>query len=390
VQYFTVLKQDFVKNTDFLVGCNAYNYTQLGAKLDLKAGMSCKICVFYPSVFDKYCNLKVTLHLCTMKHHPRITYLDSHHIDKGAEQLPRPHNFQIRFTQFLFKNFGGFFPKFTARLAYRIFASPRWRAQHKRPDDLILSAKVVDFPFNNEIVKIYEWDTVSKDSFVHWTPLEGERGHFDPKKPKILLAHGWESRGTALRMYVRPLLEKGFKVIAFDALAHGDSTGSRNNLPTNGSTIVALVQHYGGFHAAIGHSFGCSSLIYAQAFLDKTIDFQRLVFLAVPYKTRRIMEGFFKFLQIPPKVAAAFLQHVHDLTGRSVDDMDVARLSPPSVKVGKLLLVHDQKDDVTGIDAAESIVETWENAQLLVTTGFGHFRMVKNPDVIRRVVDFIT
>ncbi len=58
--------------------------------------------------------------------------------------------------------------------------------------------------------------------------------------------------------------------------------------------------------------------------------------------------------------------------------------------MGKLLLVHDRKDEVTTIDAAERVVTHWENAQLLMTEGYGHFRIAKNPDVIRRIVAFIT
>jgi hypothetical protein len=34
-------------------------------------------------------------------------------------------------------------------------------------------------------------------------------------------------------------------------------------------------------------------------------------------------------------------------------------------------------------------VQHWDHAQLLITEGFGHFNLVKNPDVIARVQRFI-
>src|SRR5262245_23043113 len=52
----------------------------------------------------------------------------------------------------------------------------------------------------------------------------------DEKAPAILLAHGWLGRGAQLGKLVEPLLEKGFQVIAWDAPAHGDSSGTRANL----------------------------------------------------------------------------------------------------------------------------------------------------------------
>ena len=59
------------------------------------------------------------------------------------------------------------------------------------------------------------------------------------------------------------------------------------------------------------------------------------------------------------------------------------------VKVEKLLLIHDEKDEVTDIIAAKRVEAAWKNALLLITSGYGHFRIAKNPDVIRRIIGFI-
>ncbi|MBL7813658.1 MAG: alpha/beta hydrolase [Saprospiraceae bacterium] len=299
----------------------------------------------------------------------RIEYLESNHFDGKTEHAPKIKPWQLRVAQFLFSTFGSVSPQYMARLAYKIFATPRHRAKHRQPDDLIRAAKVIDLPFDGHIVKLYEWEK-------------------EPDAPIILLAHGWESRGTALRMFVKPLLNKGFKVVAFDALAHGDSDGSTNNLLTNARTIAAIHAHYGNIYGAIGHSFGCSSLVYAQQFVNNAIDFQRLVFLAVPHRTKRIMDGFLAYMNAPNAVKKAFFHYIESLTKQPIETSDTA-LAYPSVKVGQLLLIHDQDDDVTSIDAAERVVEHWDNALLLVTKGYGHFRIAKNPDVIRRIVDFL-
>ncbi len=299
-----------------------------------------------------------------------IEYLESAHADVGKERLPKVRNWQLSIARTFFTTFGAIFPRFTAKLAYKFFGTPRWRAQHKRPDALILAAKVVDFPFKNETIKCYEWGDAAATR-------------------TILLAHGWESRGTALRMYVPDLMEKGFKIVAFDALAHGDSTGEKNNLLTNAQVIQALYAHYGGFYGAIGHSFGCSSIVYALQFLDQTMSIKRLVFLAVPPALRKIVEGVFKMLALTKATQSVFIAHIDRMTGHSIDESDVATAGK-KVNVEKLLLIHDAQDDVTHIDAAKRVEAAWDNATLLISSGYGHFRIAKNPDIIRRIIGFIS
>ena len=298
-----------------------------------------------------------------------IEYLTSTHADTGKERVPQIKAWQQTLVRAFFQAFGSLFPRPMGLLAYKIFGTPRWRAQHKRPDDLILAARLVDFPFQNDIIKCYEWGDANASK-------------------TILFAHGWESRGTALRMYVPELMKRGFKIVAFDALGHGDSTGKRNNLLTNARTVAALSKHYGSFYGAIAHSFGCSSIVYAMQFLDKDMAIKRLVFLAVPPSLIKIIEGVFKIFTLPKRAQKVFIQHIEQMTGHSVALSDVATASA-QVNVEKLLLIHDEKDEVTDIIAAKRVEAAWKNALLLITSGYGHFRIAKNPDVIQRIIAFI-
>jgi pimeloyl-ACP methyl ester carboxylesterase len=301
--------------------------------------------------------------------HPKIEYLQSTHVDRKIEPTPPVSKWKIRLAQGAFQILGHIFPKKMAKQAFKIFATPRWRAQHTRTDAIINSAEVSDFVFREFTIKIYEW---------------GKDGD-----PIILLAHGWESRGTALRMFVKPLLTEGYKVVAYDAVGHGDSSGERNNLSTNAKTISAIIQHFGGVYGAIGHSFGCSSLVYALQYVDNSLSFEKLVLLAVPPRMTLIVGGLFKVLKAPKRVQNAFYQNAIDIYGHDISNVDTVT-AYKEVKVGQLLLIHDKEDDITPIHTAEKIVENWENAKLLVTEGYGHFRLAKNPDVIKRILGFIT
>jgi predicted alpha/beta-fold hydrolase len=299
----------------------------------------------------------------------RIEVLKTNPPDGKEDRLPKAHNIQLSLTRFVFQTFGQVFPTKMSELAYRIFATPRWRAQHLRTDTVIDSAKKVDFIFRNFKVKLYEWG--------------------NPDDRIVLLAHGWESRGTALRMYVKPLLAQGFRVVAFDSLGHGDSEGERNNLSTNAKLMAEIVNHYSGIYSCIGHSFGCSSLIYMLQHVDNQLVVERAVFLAVPHGIKKIVDDYFVFLNVPKRVQHVFYKTIESINNQPIDVLEVAT-AHASVKLGKLLLVHDRFDDVTSLDAAELVVEHWSNSHLLITEGYGHFRLAKNPDVIKRIVDFIS
>lgn len=300
--------------------------------------------------------------------HPKIELLQSNHPDNKTEPTPRIKSWQIRLARIGFQTLGRVFPKTMAQQAFKLFATPRWRAKHTRTDAVIDNAKVSDFPFREFTIKLYDWGQVGD--------------------PIILLAHGWESRGTALRMYVKPLLAAGFRVVAYDAIGHGDSTGERNNLSTNAKTMVAIIHHFKGIYGAIGHSFGCSSLVYALQYVDNNIDIKKVVFIAVPHKTKKIMDGYLDIFKAPDALKASFYATVERINGRKVEEIDAAN-AYPHVKIGELLLIHDRFDEVTSLDAAENVVNKWDNARLLITEGYGHFRLAKNPDVIKRIVDFI-
>ena len=298
----------------------------------------------------------------------RIEVLQSTHPTGKEDRLPEAKTGLLKLTRLGFQTLGHIFPKQMAGLAYRIFATPRWRARHLREDDIIKSARKWDLQFREFKVKMYEWG--------------------NPKDRIILLAHGWESRGTALRMYVNPLLEKGFCVVAFDSLAHGDSEGSRNNVSTNAKVMADIIHHYGGIYGVIGHSFGCSTLAYMLQYVDNQSFVERAVFLAVPHRVKKIIDDYFVFLKIPKPVQQHFHKNIEAINGRPLEEIDVATAHPP-LKIGKLLLVHDRFDNVTSLEAAERVVERWDNSQLLITEGYGHFRLAKNPDVIKRIVDFL-
>jgi pimeloyl-ACP methyl ester carboxylesterase len=265
-----------------------------------------------------------------------------------------------------FSTFGPLAPRLAARLAYLLFTTPRIRARHSTSDEWLEKARRFEITYKSFRLKAYEWG-------------EGER--------VILLVHGWESRGTALRSFVPALLERGFRVVAFDGPAHGDSGGKRTNIRHFAGAVRSIMLELGGVYGIIGHSFGGASTIYALGLLNSGLRMAKAVFIATPASVIPIYEDIVRTLNLPPSVAMHFKNLMERIAGRPLVDLDATR-GLASRHIGKILLIHDRKDSVVPLEGSFAMAAAWENAHLLLTDGYGHYRLMKNPDLVNRVGEF--
>ena len=291
----------------------------------------------------------------------KIELLASDWIDPKPEQKPGYPRI-LSLIQAGFRWLGPLAPRLASRMAYRFFSTPRVRARHAVSDEWLEKARPFEIAYRSLRLKGYEWG-------------EGEQ--------LILLVHGWESRGTALRSFVPYLLDLGFRVVAFDGPAHGDSEGKRTDLRHFAGAVQAVIRHLGGVHGIIAHSFGGASTLYGLTQLDTSLHIDKLVLIAVPASMVRIFEETVRTLELPPSVAMHFKNLLERLAGRPLVDLDAINNSQQLS--GKILLVHDKSDSQVRVANSLALVEQWDNAQLVLTDGYGHFRLMKNPDLLRRV-----
>ncbi|HFB99244.1 MAG TPA: alpha/beta hydrolase, partial [Phaeodactylibacter sp.] len=180
---------------------------------------------------------------------------------RPKEKKPQRIPLSYRMVQFAFGTLGRAFPKPFAKLAFRFFTTPRRRAKHKKSDPILETAQVSEMLVGRNMIKMYEWGTGKKT---------------------ILLVHGWESRGTALRSFVMSLVAAGYRVATFDAPAHGDSGGKRVHLVTYSEAFKALYYKYENVESIITHSFGGVVAVYAMVKLDSEMTAQKMVMIASP------------------------------------------------------------------------------------------------------------
>jgi pimeloyl-ACP methyl ester carboxylesterase len=204
-------------------------------------------------------------------------------------------------------------------------------------------------------------------------------------RPTVLLLHGWNGRGSQMGAFAGPLVDAGYRVVAYDLPAHGRSPGNSTNL----FEVIDTLRHVAGMftpvRAIVAHSFGAVSAIMAA---HEGLPVERLVCISPPNSLRFMLERFGRILAIPPRAQAALARRIETNFGNNVWErvsMDhlVATLRVPG------LVVHDEQDYDVAISEGDAIARSWPKAQLVRTRGLGHRRILRDTKVVRTVVGFI-
>ncbi|UVS79093.1 alpha/beta fold hydrolase [Actinokineospora sp. UTMC 2448] len=210
--------------------------------------------------------------------------------------------------------------------------------------------------------------------------------------PTVYLAHGWGGHRGQLAGLVDPLVAAGYRVVAFDALSHGESGPGalgpdRSTLPEFAAALTAVVAESGPAHGIVAHSMGGTAA--ALAVLDG-VRASRLALVAPVAEPIGQTAEFAKALGFGERVHAAMLRRLRRLAGRPLTDFDIPARAAGRADLPPLLVVHDVKDREVAHANGAAIAESWPGARLVTTEGLGHRRVLADQDVLRAVIGFVT
>jgi pimeloyl-ACP methyl ester carboxylesterase len=203
--------------------------------------------------------------------------------------------------------------------------------------------------------------------------------------PSVLLVHGWEGRGAQLGAVIEPLVAAGLSVVAFDAPGHGDSPGHRAYLTDLADAAIDVAAASGPVHATISHSFGAAAVLLAHE--RGGLDAARNVMIAPNVILEDGVRRFAQVLGLDEADRASFEQHIGASAGVPLEALRLERLA--AVRDAALLVVHDRGDREVPFAQGEALAAAWPAARLHATSGLGHRRILRDPDVIERVVELV-
>ncbi|QNK03156.1 alpha/beta fold hydrolase [Dyella telluris] len=231
----------------------------------------------------------------------------------------------------------------------------------------------------------------------------GERLHFSvdgrqvtawawgDEGPTVILLHGWGGHAAQLQTFVLPLREAGFRVMAFDAPSHGDSAASRH-----GGQRVTFFQFADALRliaagentlaGIIAHSGGCTAV--SLALRDGWTPPAQLVFIAPFVHPAASVDAFARAIGANGRVVAAFSAGVERWLGKPWSYLDISTLEAAH-KRHRLLVIHDEEDKEVPLAHARALAASWPKAQLMVTRGLGHRRVLRDPAVVEKALGFL-
>ena len=201
----------------------------------------------------------------------------------------------------------------------------------------------------------------------------------------VLLSHGWNGRASPFSVLVRELVAEGYRVVAFDAPAHGSSGGRRTYLVDWLDVFGRLQDRHGSFHAMVGHSFGGLAALVGVA---GGTEAARVVTIAAPADADLLLAQFQGMLGYSDAVSARMRERFASRYFPGEPDpfawlSTVRRPLPAGVP---LLVAHDDGDRMVPFTESGRIAAANTGAQVLATTGLGHNRILAADQVLDAVL----
>jgi pimeloyl-ACP methyl ester carboxylesterase len=217
------------------------------------------------------------------------------------------------------------------------------------------------------------------------------RGHVWGSGPVVYLVHGWGGRGSQLASFVESLLAGGFRVVMFDAPAHGDSDPGpagpgRTHGVEFGKALDAVFARFGPAHAVVAHSLGAISTYLTLRF--GWLSTSRLVLVAPMVAAVPLFDQFQRALGFGARTRRAFDRHLEEFVGIPMGEFD-AIYQASHVDPVRTLIVHDRGDRQTPWADSVRLVDSLPDARLVTTNGLGHRRLLEDSAVVREVVAFL-
>jgi pimeloyl-ACP methyl ester carboxylesterase len=208
-----------------------------------------------------------------------------------------------------------------------------------------------------------------------------------PTGKKFLIVHGFAGNSRSFERYIKPALAKGYDVYAFDAPAHGKSEGRRLNAATYVNMLQTIIDRYGSFDAYMAHSLGGLSLMLALHQVSYHNN-PKIVLIAPATESTTAAEIFYKFLQLPARLRAAFEKKIKETVGVPLQWYSISRILH-DIK-GDILWLHDEDDHTTPIKDVYPLMNQQPlHVHFHFTKGLGHSRIYKDMKVKQLIVDFL-
>lgn len=253
-------------------------------------------------------------------------------------------------------------PKFAAELAFHTFCKVRKGGVLPHQVGYLKEARFEKVEMAGHSVQTYRWEGAG-DS--------------------VLLVHGWQSNTFRWRNLIATLRNAGFNILAFDAPAHGLSSGKYLHVPLYSDCLMHVISAYKPKYV-VGHSVGGMTALYTQ-FRAPSNGVEKIVTIGSPAEFQEIMTHFYTLLGLNKRLRTALEEYIEKRFGFQVQEFSSVAFVRNIRQKG--LLLHDQADTVAPFQASEQVHAHWADSQLMATEGLGH--SMHQEVVNKKILEFL-
>ncbi len=278
-----------------------------------------------------------------------------------------PAAFRMRAVRGLFRTLSAVSPGMAARAASRLWFTPPRPPLPQHLHDLLATGVRAELLVHGRRVVSWSWGS----------------------GPAVVFVHGWGGSAAQVQSFVAPLTAAGYRVITFDAPAHGASGASRFGKRQStffdfADALVEIGKAAGEVAGVIAHSGGCTAVAWA---IRRGWRVPAAVFVA-PMGSPLAYRAFFQqALGVTDDVMARFASATEERLQFKWEELEVPSVASVTT-TPRLLVVHDRDDRETSWHEGAAVAESWPDARLLTTSGLGHRRVLRDGAVVENVVGF--
>jgi pimeloyl-ACP methyl ester carboxylesterase len=272
----------------------------------------------------------------------------------------------IKYVRAKFKLLSNISKRKAAEKAFELFCTPQYKNIKKLPATFEKAEKM-HFTIEDAIVRGYRWN--------------------HPSAKKLLILHGFESTVINFERYVNPAIKKGYEVLAFDAPAHGYSSGKKITVLTYKKMIQHIDTHYGPVTAFMAHSLGglTVSLFLEEKEHDSSY---KLVLIAPAAETTTAANHFFSVLKLDAEVRNEFDQVISEMNTHPPEWYSLVRAAK-NIKA-QVLFLQDEDDEMTPLkDVKPIMAANYPNFEFIISKGLGHRRIYRDNKSFQSIIDFL-
>jgi pimeloyl-ACP methyl ester carboxylesterase len=197
--------------------------------------------------------------------------------------------------------------------------------------------------------------------------------------PGVLMVHGWDGRGSQFHRLVAPIVAAGYRAIAFDAPAHGESAGLETNYFEFTDAVRHLLRGDTGMpvNKVVAHSFGAAAAINALDKEDLALD---LLLIAPALQLEEFLHASFQRHGIPFGLFRDIIVRLENRYG-----YDLHRDNPHRLlrrRQQPCVILHDELDRLVPIAQSRAAADENPRVALQPTRDLGHTRILRSDSAI--------